>query len=137
MTPKQEEFVRQYLIDRNATQAAIRAGYSEKTAHVQGPRLLANVSVAAAIRKATEKHSERVELKADDVIRGLLQEAKAGDPDQPHPARIRAWELLGKHIGMFIERHQHTVKPLHQMTDDELRFLAGIENDNDADALRH
>ena len=95
MTPKQARFVEEYLIDRNGTQAAIRAGYSERSAEVTASRLLRNDKVAAAIRKATEKRSERVELKADDVIRGLLQEAKAGDPDQPHPARIRAWNCSG------------------------------------------
>ena len=45
MTTKQQRFVEEYLIDLNATQAAIRAGYSAKTANEQGARLLANVSV--------------------------------------------------------------------------------------------
>lgn len=49
MTPKQQRFVDEYLIDLNATQAAIRAGYSVKTANPAGARLLANVSIAAAI----------------------------------------------------------------------------------------
>ena len=54
LTPKQAEFVRQYLVDLNATQAAIRAGYSEKTANEQGSRLLANVSVSQAIVAAKD-----------------------------------------------------------------------------------
>ena len=45
LTPKQERFVAEYLVDMNATQAAIRAGYSRKTADVQGPRLLGNVRI--------------------------------------------------------------------------------------------
>ena len=48
MTPKQERFAQEYMIDLNATQAAIRAGYSAHTADVQGPRLLGNVGVAVA-----------------------------------------------------------------------------------------
>jgi phage terminase small subunit len=55
MTPKQERFVQEYLIDLNATQAAIRAGYSAKTADVQGPRLLGDVGVAAKIAEAQKE----------------------------------------------------------------------------------
>ena len=51
MTAKQERFVEEYLIDLNATQAAIRAGYSPKTANEQGARLLAKVSVQTAISR--------------------------------------------------------------------------------------
>jgi hypothetical protein len=49
---KQERFVEEFLIDLNATQAAIRAGYSEKTAKSQGQRLLTNVDIAAAFARA-------------------------------------------------------------------------------------
>jgi phage terminase small subunit len=52
LTPKQARFVEEYLVDLNAKQAAIRAGYSPKTAEVQGCRLLRNVQVAAAIQRA-------------------------------------------------------------------------------------
>ena len=50
-TPKQQKFCEEYLIDLNATQAAIRAGYSEDTANQQGPRLLVNVGVQAEIQR--------------------------------------------------------------------------------------
>ena len=52
LTPKQQRFVEEYLIDLNATQAAIRAGYSEKTAQEQSSRLLSNVMVQEAVQKA-------------------------------------------------------------------------------------
>lgn len=52
MTPKQERFVAKYLIDLNATQAAIRAGYSKKTAKQQAARLLANADVSRAVAEA-------------------------------------------------------------------------------------
>lgn len=71
LTEKQELFVREYLVDLNATQAAIRAGYSEKTAHSQGQRLLKNVEVQKAIDAAKEKRAERVEVTADEVLREL------------------------------------------------------------------
>lgn len=69
LTPKQEQFVREYLIDLNATQAAIRAGYSKRTANEQGARLLVNASVAEAIREAMSKRAKRTEITADRVLR--------------------------------------------------------------------
>lgn len=58
-------------MDLNATQAAIRAGYSEKTANEQGARLLANVSVQQAIQRAMQKRSDRLEITQDRVIQEL------------------------------------------------------------------
>lgn len=68
MTPKQELFVAEYRKDLNATAAARRAGYSKKTAHSQGERLLRNVEVAKAIKKITSKQLERAELTAERVL---------------------------------------------------------------------
>ena len=68
LTPKQAAFVAEYLIDLNATKAAERAGYSEKTAAEQASRLLTNVKVAAAIQKAMAARSQRTEISADRVI---------------------------------------------------------------------
>ena len=69
LTAKQEAFVQQYLLDLNATQAAIRAGYSAKTAESQGSTLLRNPKVALAVQEARQRTSERLELTRDDVIR--------------------------------------------------------------------
>ena len=104
MTPKQKRFVEEYLIDLNATQAAIRAGYSKKTANPQGARLLANVSIKAALKEAQEARSERTEITADDVIKGLLDEARFMDEGTSHSARIAAWAHLGRHLGMFKDK---------------------------------
>ncbi len=68
MTPKQQRFVTEYLVDLNATQAAIRAGYSEKTARSQGQRLLTNVDIAMAIEAGQAKRSERTEVTQDYVL---------------------------------------------------------------------
>ncbi len=72
MTPKQEAFVREYLIDLNATQAAIRAGYSKKTAKEQASRLLTNVHIQKAIQKAMQERAEKVEVDAEYVLRRLV-----------------------------------------------------------------
>lgn len=73
LTPKQERFVAEYLIDLNATQAATRAGYSAKTANEQGARLLANVSVRSALQEAMERRTKRLEATADDVLREITR----------------------------------------------------------------
>ena len=71
MTPKQERFVKEYMIDLNTTQAAIRAGYSEKTAEQQGYQLLQNTSVSAAVAKAMKKRGDKLEITADRVLKEL------------------------------------------------------------------
>jgi phage terminase small subunit len=71
MTPKQERFVEEYLIDLNATQAAIRAGYSETGAAVQGHENLRNPNVADAISAAMAERSERTKVTADKVVAEL------------------------------------------------------------------
>jgi len=78
LTPKQERFVEEYLIDLNATQAAMRAGYSAKTAHSMGPRLLVNVEVSAAIAEKRAELSARTNITQDMVIAEL---AKVGFSD--------------------------------------------------------
>ena len=73
LTDKQTAFVREYLVDLNATQAAIRAGYSERTASRIGPQLLGKTCVREAIEKAQAKRARRVEIKAEDVLRGVIE----------------------------------------------------------------
>lgn len=77
LTDKQKRFVEQYLVDLNATQAAVRAGYSERTACEQGSRLLANVKVRAAIEAAQGKRSERTAITADMVLKEFARIAFA------------------------------------------------------------
>jgi len=73
LTPKQAAFVREYLVDLNATQAAIRAGYSASSAEVTGSKLLGNPKVRQAVDEAVQRRSERVEVKQDDVLLTLLR----------------------------------------------------------------
>ncbi len=103
LTPKQARFVEEYLIDLNATAAAKRAGYSAKTAEVQGCRLLRKVQVQQSIQKGQEALSERTLVAQDDVVRGLLKEAEYMDEGSSHSARVSAWAHLGKHLGMFTD----------------------------------
>ena len=121
LTPKQSDFVKQYLVDLNATQAAIRAGYSPKTANQQGSRLLAHVKVQRAIITAKKKRSVRVGVDVDWVLMRLVENVdrsmkavevldregeSTGEWQYQGAVANRALELIGKHLGMFPERHE-------------------------------
>ena len=147
LTPKQKRFCEEYLIDLNATQAAIRAGYSKKTAYSQGQRLLKNVEVAASIKVKLGERSIRTGITADWVLHQLWNLANGNILDfitigrdglpvvnlsnttRDQTAALRglkatvvasggvsvdlkladkkaALELLGKHLGMFNQKHE-------------------------------
>jgi len=150
LTPKQEMFVKEYLVDLNATQAAIRAGYSEVNAGKIGPELLGKTRIQAEIQAAMQARSERTNIRADRVLEELAKLAfsdmrdfakwsEAGvtliSSDQLSAEaaacvsevsqtitkdggsikfklhdKKSSLELLGKHLGLFVERHEHTGK---------------------------
>lgn len=118
LTPKRVRFVEEYLLDLNATQAAIRAGYSKKTAPEIGYELLAVPLIAAAIAAAKELRSERTEIDQDEVVNfwysvlkgelgdinaeGEISTVKLSD-------RINASDKLGKHLGLFEKDNSNNV----------------------------
>ena len=70
---KQKMFCKEYLVDFNGTQAAIRAGYSKKTANEQASRLLTKVNVQAYLKKLIEKRNERTKITQDEVIADIIK----------------------------------------------------------------
>ena len=125
LTDKQTAFVREYLVDLNATQAAIRAGYSERTASRIGPQLLGKTCVREAIEKAQAKRAQRVEVTQDYVLSNLVEVVertmqrapvldRKGEQVTDEEGRAvwtfdakganRALELLGKHLGIFTDK---------------------------------
>jgi len=104
LTPKQEAFVAEYLVDLNATAAAERAGYEHP--NKQGPRLLVNVGVAAAIAKGQARRSERTEITQDYVLTAIKEtmEQRKGTGEHSNPnAVLKGAELLGRHLAMFTD----------------------------------
>lgn len=104
LTPKQQRFVEEYLKDLNATQAAIRAGYSAKTARSVGAENLTKPDVQAAVEAGRKAQSQRCQIDADYVLTRLKLEAERQDEDASHSARVAALNLLGKHLGMFVDK---------------------------------
>ena len=110
LNPKQKKFVEEYLIDLNATQAAVRAGYSRKTAIKIASENLAKPHIAEAIQRAIQERSERTEITQDEIVKDLQDlRDEARGAEQFAPA-VRCDELLGKHLGMFKERVEHSGK---------------------------
>ena len=135
LTDKQQRFVDEYLIDLNATQAAIRAGYSEKTAQQMGSENLSKPVIQEAIAIAQDKRAERTEISQDYVIKTIVETIercsqakqvydKSGElvmtetPDGSlAPAYrydagsvLKGAELLGRHLVMFKDKVEHTGK---------------------------
>src|SRR5574344_1053159 len=73
LNAKQEAFCREYIIDLNGTQAAIRAGYSEKTAQEQSSRLLSNVKVSERVAELMQERSDRVRIDDSYVLNRLVE----------------------------------------------------------------
>lgn len=92
MTDKQERFCEEYMIDLNATQAAIRAGYSPKTANEQGSQLLAKLSIQNRIAQLQAEQSRRTGVSADRVVRELAKIAfvNAADLIDPKTASLKS-----------------------------------------------
>lgn len=189
LTEKQKRFVEEYLVDLNATQAAIRAEYSPKTAYSMGQRLLKNVEVQATIQQAKQERSQRTEITQDMVLKELAKVAFANGtdfakvvcrevpmtsvdddgnlqtvtklqqlvevrdtsmiPPEKRAAiasikegkygievssydKVKALELLGKHLGMFDARAAQKPEGDSNLLD---RLVAGTGEDIDIDDL--
>jgi phage terminase small subunit len=107
LEPKQQAFCEEYIIDFNGTQAAIRAGYSAKTANEQSSRLLANVNIQTEIKRQIENRSKRTEITQDRV---LLEIARLAFND-PRKAFDEDGNLL----------------PVHQWPDDVAAAISAIK----------
>lgn len=137
LTPKQKMFVQEYLVDLNATAAARRAGYSEKTADRIGPELLGKTCVSQAIQEAIKKRQKRTEVTQDYVIEKLVEIAEKPasdrqDSDLKYSSKVKVLELLGKHVGAF-EKQERSI-PGAETSDDDLskslkELAEGIKHD--------
>jgi phage terminase small subunit len=109
LTPKQQTFVDEYLVDLNATQAAIRAGYSKKTARAIAQQNLTKLDIQQAIQKAQQKRSERVQITQDSVLEGIVRCTNASEEAADYKTALKGYELQGKHLGLFTERVENKV----------------------------
>lgn len=127
LTDKQKTFVDEYLLDLNATQAAIRAGYSKKTAQRIGSENLSKPLIQAAIAKAMKARSERTEITADRVLQEL---AKLGFSNIQgiftEAEQLRAISALPEEVAACIQSIEVVVKPTHEEDDDGNKIVEHI-----------
>lgn len=189
LNDRQKRFVEEYLVDLNATQAAIRAGYKEKNARAMGAENLTKPDIAAAIQRAMAERQKRTEITQDMIVAELAKVAFANGtdfakvvcrevpvtavdedgeiktvmkrtqlvevndtsaiPPEKRAAisgikegkygievssydKVRALELLGKHLGMFDSKSAQKPDTESNLLD---RLIAGTEGDIDTDDL--
>lgn len=160
MTNKQKLFIKEYLVDLNATKACLRAGYDTENPGKVGPELLGNSRVKQEIQKELSKREARLGIKADRIIEELckiafadrsrivriengkliftntddleedekasiaeISESKFGRSIKTHD-KIKALELLGKHLGLFMEKTKSEIIITSDLSDDELEHIA-------------
>lgn len=137
ITPKQQRFCQEYIIDLNATQAAIRAGYSKKTANPQAARLLTKVSIQAYISELNAEVTKKLMLSVESVLKDIAEIKrrcmqvepvldKEGEPTGEYKfnaqGALKASELEGKYLKMFTE-----VVETRNYEEIEKRLRMGIE----------
>ncbi len=108
LTPKQQAFVNEYLIDLNATQAAIRAGYSERTAKEIGCQNLTKVNIAAAIKEALDVRATETGITARWVLEQAADVYKEARTAEDRSNALKALDTVGKHVDIqaFSEKHE-------------------------------
>ncbi len=139
LNERQERFCNEYLIDLNATQAAIRAGYKEKTAYSMGQRLLKNVEVQNYIQERKQDRVERTEITQDMVIRELALIAFSNAAD--YASIIEKQAVINTENGVAVSLFDEdgnpvmyrTVEPVltAELTEDQKRALAVIKKGKD------
>jgi phage terminase small subunit len=107
LTPKARAFITEFLVDLNQTQAAIRAGCAVKSAPYTARTWLKNPAVQAAIQQAMNERAARTAIQADVVLEAIVRNALKAEAKGDHAAATRGWELVGKHLKLFTEKHEH------------------------------
>ena len=123
LNTKQTRFVEEFTVDFNASQAAVRAGYSEKSSRAIGCELLTIPNIKKAIQTRVKELSNDSLVNRELIISGLLAEATNYSDKSSHAARVSAWSQLAKLSGLNIENKPH---------DDVTEFLRDLTERNAA-----
>lgn len=118
LTKKQAMFCKEYIVDLNATQAAIRSGYSEKTANRIGHENLTKLDIQSEIQKLMDKRAKKVEISAEDVLQSILDirqacikkayDKEGNEKLTDATSALKANELIGKHLKLFTDKVEHS-----------------------------
>lgn len=119
LTEKQKAFVQEYLVDLNATAAAKRAGYSEKTAYSVGNENLTKPEISKAIQKAMQERQERTQVTQDMVVQEISKvafkdAADFAESELKYANKLKALEMLAKHLGLYTENASLPKDEIHE-----------------------
>ena len=107
LTNKQKVFCQEYIVDNNGMRAAIVAGYSKKSARVIASENLTKLNVKNEIARLQKKNIEKIEVTVEEILTELKRIAfDLQDSEVNMREKLRAIEMLGKHLGMFVERRE-------------------------------
>lgn len=109
LTKRQAAFVEEYLVDLNASAAAVRAGYSKQWGRTHASHLMSNPKIKAAVDDAMRRRAQRVQVDADTVLRELLRIAMAD-------------------LGQIFDE-DGKLKPLHEIPEEARRAICSVETD--------
>ncbi len=123
LTEKQKRFVNEYLIDLNATQAAIRAGYKEKTAYSIGQQNLKKLEVQKEIQKRMQERENRTEITQDMVMKELAAIAFSNGADYSKIVTKNSIDDLGN----TFEYSDVVLKSTDELTNEQKKAIAGIK----------
>jgi phage terminase small subunit len=132
LNPRHASFIAEYLKDKNATQAAVRAGYAEKSAKYTARELLKTPHIKAAVARALKEQEKRTLIAADQVLLDIQQGGDDARKVGEFHAFLRSRELLGKHFKLFADKVEITGKDggpivhrsVSDLTDEELAAIA-------------
>lgn len=128
MSPRQERFVREYLIDRNGAAAAVRAGYSPHTARQIAYELLTRPDVAEAVRDGEEELAAKAQLAREEVLRGLLAAIDLARAQGDPAAMIAGWREIAKMCGYYApERRQISLSRTNNRLRTQLEAMSDVQ----------
>ena len=124
LTPRQRQFVAEYLVDGNGARAAVAAGYGRAGAKVTAHRLThANPAVQAEIQVRQAQDAQRLQIERQDVIQGLLEAIAEAKAQRNPAAMISGWREIGRLLGLFAPQ-QHAVELLADLRVEQGRYEA-------------
>jgi phage terminase small subunit len=116
LNQRQSSFVSEYLKTGNASESAIQAGYSKKTAYSIGQRLLKNVEIS----KAIENHQKQISKEAELTVREVVSEIRALSlKAESDTNKLRAYDMLMKHLGGYVNE----LKVIESLSDEKLNEI--------------
>lgn len=132
LSEQQKRFCEEFLVDLNATQAAVRAGYKTKFPNRIAYQLMENSAVRIAIDGLRAERSKGTDVTKDFVLRGIQKTIKLAEEANNLNALLRGYELLAKHLGMFVDRTEisgpdgDAIKMEQKIREDVEDFTAAI-----------